>query len=414
MKLKAMILTLVALLLTLTVTAAESEQVTDEAMCTTPDMEPTIGLLSVITDYMFISHNIGDDAFQYDFATDGLIDREDYDHCVACIYNPLMCDFAPLWPITTVCDPVVIWSTDTTAQRGSASVTYAAGTATVTGVGSSGDDGVRIWPNMDENWRDGLRIGLENVELGGSLSEGASFAFTGVEQGYTMEWLARVEAGHDGGQISLSLAFEQPAHSTIYFRASVGDTKTESSAIAGAGLSLSGDPINGTPAITAVTFLYTNQTILAVELDRAVEFTIDGELPAVTFVADHLLISAENSLQPPQGLGPFDVQGTDLGSFTVTLEEYQWLWLPCLGRVGDANGVGGDEPTIGDISAMIDAKFLMGECWGIIASMDEADVNQSGPPNAATCDDVTISDISILIDYLFLGGPENVTLNECF
>ena len=93
----------------------------------------------------------------------------------------------------------------------------------------------------------------------------------------------------------------------------------------------------------------------------------------------------------------------------------------CLGRVGDANNLGGDEPTIGDVSVMIDAKFITGTCAGIIMDLNEADVNQSGPPNAATCADITIGDISILIDYLFINGaynatsnPDGIILNQCF
>ncbi|MCD6249519.1 MAG: C10 family peptidase [candidate division Zixibacteria bacterium] len=75
----------------------------------------------------------------------------------------------------------------------------------------------------------------------------------------------------------------------------------------------------------------------------------------------------------------------------------------CLDRVGDANGIGGDEPTIGDVSVMIDAKFITGTCEGILACMAEADVNQSGGSDPI-CGDITIGDISVLIDYLFITG----------
>ena len=84
----------------------------------------------------------------------------------------------------------------------------------------------------------------------------------------------------------------------------------------------------------------------------------------------------------------------------------------CEGRVGDANGSGEDEPTISDISVMIDAKFITGSCDGIIQCLAEADVNQSGGTDP-TCDDITISDISTLIDYLFITGPETATLPDC-
>lgn len=84
----------------------------------------------------------------------------------------------------------------------------------------------------------------------------------------------------------------------------------------------------------------------------------------------------------------------------------------CEGRTGDANSQGGDEPTIGDISVLIDAKFISGTCVGIIGCLNEADINQSGGATPG-CDDVTIGDISTLIDYLFIGGPGVIQLPDC-
>ena len=86
--------------------------------------------------------------------------------------------------------------------------------------------------------------------------------------------------------------------------------------------------------------------------------------------------------------------------------------LCCMGRVGDANLVGGDEPTIGDVSVMIDARFITGTCDAILPCLTEADINQSGGANP-TCDDITIGDISVLIDYLFITGSP-LGLAECF
>ena len=69
----------------------------------------------------------------------------------------------------------------------------------------------------------------------------------------------------------------------------------------------------------------------------------------------------------------------------------------CVGRVGDVNGSGEDEPSIGDVSCLIDAKFITGACPGILNCMPEADVNLSGGGDP-TCEDITIGDISMLID----------------
>jgi len=76
----------------------------------------------------------------------------------------------------------------------------------------------------------------------------------------------------------------------------------------------------------------------------------------------------------------------------------------CSGHVGDVNGEGGDDPTIGDIASLIGYLFLddlQPDC------VSESDVNQSGiflsPPQDWS--DVTIGDIAYLIDYLFVDHP---------
>ena len=81
----------------------------------------------------------------------------------------------------------------------------------------------------------------------------------------------------------------------------------------------------------------------------------------------------------------------------------------CEGKVGDANGDGNPQPTIGDISAIIDLLFVT---ENPLNCYQEADINQSGGLNA-TKDDITVGDISYLIDYLFIAGPENMTLFDC-
>jgi hypothetical protein len=76
----------------------------------------------------------------------------------------------------------------------------------------------------------------------------------------------------------------------------------------------------------------------------------------------------------------------------------------CSGRVGDVNGIGGDEPTIGDITTLVGFLFLSDPEPGCVA---EADINLSGslvsPPLG--WEDVTIGDITSLIDHLFVDLP---------
>jgi hypothetical protein len=78
--------------------------------------------------------------------------------------------------------------------------------------------------------------------------------------------------------------------------------------------------------------------------------------------------------------------------------------------VGDVNGSGADEPTIGDVSMLIDVLFIasnpyLAACWA------ECDVNQSGGSSPGATD-ITIGDITMLIDYLFITG-ESMGLPTC-
>lgn len=82
----------------------------------------------------------------------------------------------------------------------------------------------------------------------------------------------------------------------------------------------------------------------------------------------------------------------------------------CRGHVGDANYSGDPEPTIGDISALIDVLFV-NEDWSVVPCLSAADVNQSGGADPQPAD-ITIGDISYLINYLFISGP-SAGLPEC-
>jgi hypothetical protein len=78
-----------------------------------------------------------------------------------------------------------------------------------------------------------------------------------------------------------------------------------------------------------------------------------------------------------------------------------WVVGCCAGTVGDANGSGDEDPTIGDITVLIDFLFLDGEApW----CLSEADANLSGtilnPP--LDLGDLTIGDIATLIDFIFM------------
>ena len=73
----------------------------------------------------------------------------------------------------------------------------------------------------------------------------------------------------------------------------------------------------------------------------------------------------------------------------------------CEGWVGDANGVGGDMPTIGDINLIIDVLYI--QSGATLPCLTEADANLSGHGHP-TMEDITIGDINMLIDIIYITG----------
>ena len=144
----------------------------------------------------------------------------------------------------------------------------------------------------------------------------------------------------------------------------------------------------------------------------------DPGFPASTCEIDHCpgLYTVTNQDTDGDGIGNDCDNCPDVANPGQEDEDHNLIGDACEGccsaRVGDANGSGEDEPTIGDVSTMIDAKFLTGTCDGILNCLPEADINQSGGTDPV-CDDITISDISTLIDYLFITG-QSLGLPGCF
>ncbi len=119
-----------------------------------------------------------------------------------------------------------------------------------------------------------------------------------------------------------------------------------------------------------------------------------------------LIMEHDESFMGPGTMGVLGRNGAYVDNIAFTPFETSC----CSQRVGDANMSGADEPTIGDVSILIDAKFISVDPE-LLTCMAEADINQSGGADP-TFDDVTIGDISYLIDYLFI-SIGLLDLNEC-
>jgi len=124
-------------------------------------------------------------------------------------------------------------------------------------------------------------------------------------------------------------------------------------------------------------------------------------------------VAVPTSMLPRNSTRYWTVQATNsLGQSTWADDEYTVVFSGCcVGRVGDANSSGEDEPTIGDINALVSAIYTDQIPDAIDECFLEADVNQSGGMNPVFPDDFTITDINLLIEYLYIKGPYDPDFN---
>ncbi len=243
----------------------------------------------------------------------------------------------------------------------------------------------------------GLSTGDQIISLGESAGIDESFGNTVQGKVETTRDLNQ-SVGEDFGQLGLTIWAEgaEPGPTTVL--RVTGAPPDLGDGVSGAARFFDILPSNNTALDASLTFAYT-----------------ESELNGLPESSLSLFSSDNNGISWDKRGGVVDPVGN-----TVTLVGIDRLsrWTIgasaaetcCADRVGDANGLGGDEPTIGDVSVMIDAKFISGTCEGLIPCLPEADMNQSGGSDPA-CHDITVGDVSILIDYLFITGPSLVIPN---
>lgn len=413
---KLSLITCLAVILVLAMASVSQAQecvATGDVNCSGGDI--TIEDLSELLIHLSITFTSLPCSYEADVKVDGIIDWRD----VQVLTYLLLSTVEPGAPPTTVCEPLLIYWDDTTIPLGASTVTSEESYVTVDGIGTSGEDGVRIYPNMGGGWQNAVEFMLVNFDLTAHGNR-ARFNFTGaggmalqdpfpldIDSGIYVDYVAVADFANTGGMAELTVDFLSEDISEIEITPFVNGIAVGSYVIDANIATLTSDLLSTELIVTEFSLALGESTELRFQLSTAIEFSIDSESPPIVFSADEITFAAVNLIQPTVGVGPLDITAANIGWFNVNSPS-----SCCVSHPGDANGNGADEPTIGDVSAIIDAKFITGSCAGILACLAEADVNLSGGCNP-TCSDITIGDISMLIDYLFISGLDPIGLPNC-
>jgi hypothetical protein len=368
-------------------------------------------------DYLYFATGTLTCPHEADLIADCIVDWRDVQE----LSDWLLHTVEPPFSVTTCCDPILVYSDEPALPLGNSSVTIQENRAIADEIGATGDDGIRIYPNMDGHWQSWVGSSLENIRLTDDGAE-ANISFTGagklamkspfpdwrgVDTAVFLDHVGAVRVTVTGSQVKLAVDFLHGAIEEFRITSFVEGDVSGSNIVSGNAAEMIGDLLSGELAVTEFFLSLGDSTVLTTQLDRPIEFTIEGYSPQTAFTADALRFASVNVIQPTVGVGPFD----------ITAANIDWLgvYLPtcCQGRVGDANGQGvyPDEVTLGDIMLLVDVKFISGDC-NMLPCLREADVNRSGGPEP-TCDDITLVDIMILVDFIFINSPGPMTLPEC-
>ncbi|UCC45522.1 MAG: hypothetical protein JSU65_06290 [Candidatus Zixiibacteriota bacterium] len=305
------------------------------------------------------------------------------------------CPDPPDLPVLTGCDviacPLVSALGEATVDRSEG------GIITVSNVGSSGDDGVRV--ELDGPATKGVQFKLGGVDLsqdGAGISFGASVlvqpkgSMSGFRAPY-IEQVALAACANVGGILQIISDFEPLGDPNVSIHVFIDTLKTGEANVPGGGLIGFGyDAGAGLPACTAVALHGSDPPAFVLKFDRIVQF----EFFAGQYVnGDKLLLVAENADVVIEDVIDFKVTSmvtTVVGVFTLfeTLRD-----ACCLGFTGNADDDALDIIDIGDLTRIIDYLFIS---YTEPACMYEANVDGEGI--------VDIGDVTHLIAFLFIQG----------
>jgi serine protease AprX len=168
---------------------------------------------------------------------------------------------------------------------------------------------------------------------------------------------------------------------------------------------------------------FSNQTLLSIATgDRRATIalataTSGAEPPLSPGTGPVVSLYFSVPIMPWSGFNP--VRLVSYGSYKPSFRSSSFEYTPalsdgsirigcCFEKVGDVDGVGGDQPDLADVMALVDFLFISRSplrCW------TEADINQSGGFDAKR-PNITLLDLVMLIDHLFISGPSR-PLPDC-
>jgi hypothetical protein len=381
----------------------------------------TIGDVSLVLDHLQISHSPMDSPPDADITGDCVVDLLDY-VSLACVlgssdWDLNTCDLVGgECPLATCCNPISRFPGDLAVRLGDATMTVNAPTVTVNDVGTSGADGVRYYPD-DTKPTTGSLLRLNNVDLepDGSAVALRMTGYSWIQPALTqLGWIGLVGSTtlrNDGGVIEIGADYSPVGDPDVVIRAYLGGVMVAAAEVPGGTVIAEATAVTALPHLKRVGIQAKYRHELTLEFDRAVEISFPAAPVIGSVVIDRLHLIADDATDNYNDIGPLDIRGTGMDWFEIHAATLDFC---CGERVGDVNSSGSDMPTIGDISVLIEARFIHPDlnCVGLIGCFNEADINQSGGENPA-CSDLTIGDVSLLIDYLFIAGPENSTLYHC-
>lgn len=366
----------------------------------------SIADLTELIALLYMNGGPSDPIYAMDLNADCIIDTLDIVELVCMLY---IFEDCPSPPIPTCCNPTIWQPGQIAAAIGGAEVTGVGDSMiVVNNIGTSGDDGVRIYvgegapPGLKSNsaastGSSGITMGLSNVDM---AIDNASIIFEILGEvdnvppgksssGTSSLGLVGMAGVVNNGTGSLQIIgdFNPIGDPEVFVKVYQGGNRTGETTVPGGGVIAWGtDAGYGLPQVLYVSFFTAAPTSAMIYLDRITKFSLVGE---TVFYGDEIHLIARNATKTVTSGRAYDIKGSYFGWFGITGINPDAC---CRGFTGNADCDWIGAVDIGDVTEIIRLLFInVGEpfCCEDAANLDYVDP-------------IDIGDLSILINRLFI------------
>jgi hypothetical protein len=354
-----------------------------------------VGDLSAVAGYIYGSDDPPANLYEADLSGDCIIDTIDIALMECALFGGGGVGAClDVYPVPTCCDVKPVFGGETETELGDATVSTAGDTLKIDNIGSTGEDGVRLYTESPTSM--GLGMELSGVDMS-QTDAGIQFEIKGQTEETALRSPEEAEATgvgfvgvyNNGSSIQVLADFSLVGDPDVTMKVyQTGSTVGENTVPGGGLIAIGTDAGFGLPSITHASVHATDPLGFVIRLDRRAKFTMTDN---TIMYGDELYLYAKNFTRSITELFAVDVTARWLGIIGLATIERDEC---CRGFTGNVDDDPVDLVDIGDLTALL--AYLYTPPNPEPPCLEEANID--GDETGL----VDIGDVTSLVSYLYI------------